>query len=339
MHVASLIAALPKVELHSHLVGSASPDTVLGLARRHPDAGVPTSAEALRDMFSFRDFAHFIDVYHAVDALVTTPDDVTDLVVGAARDAAQSNVRWMELTVTAATHLMAGLSGEEVRAAVERGRALASERHGVELGFIIDIPAEKGLPAAEATVEFLTKHRPEGTVAIGVAGLEAGFPRAMYAEHVAAAGALGLPAVIHAGESTGPETVWSALQDLNAIRIGHGTNAHQDSDLVRHLADNAIPLEVCITSNVCTNSVPSLEEHPVVGYLESGVVVTLATDDAGMFETTLNREYELLAQIGSVGGQELIKIARDGVDVSLAPTHVKESIRAGIADVVGAEHD
>ncbi len=333
MRLDPLIAALPKVDLHNHLVGSASPETVMSLARRHADSGVPTSLKALREMFTFQDFAHFIDVYRAVSSLVTTPDDITDLVVGAARDSAPSNVRWMELTVTAATHLEAGISGDDLRMAVERGRLLAREEHGVEVGFIFDIPAEAGIPAAEATVDFLTKHLPAGSVAIGVAGMEVGFPRSMFTEHVATARELGLVAVIHAGETTGPETIWSALRDLHAIRIGHGTNAHRDPELVRFLIEHAIPLEICITSNLCTNAVRTLHEHPVRDYIAQGVVVTLATDDAGMFETTLNREYQLLTQVAPIGHRELVRVARDGVSVSLAPDSVKESIQAEIARV------
>lgn len=305
MHVKKLIPALPKAELHNHLVGSASPETVLSLALRHPGAGVPTSVEALRNLFVFRDFAHFIEIYMAVDALVTTPEDIADLVFGAARDAAASNVRWLELTV--------------------------------ELGFIIDISAEKGIPHADLTIDFLTRHAPDGTVAIGVAGMEAGFPRSRYADHVAQARALGLPAVVHAGESTGPQTVWSALRDLNAVRIGHGTHAFQDEELVQYLVDHAIPLEVCITSNVCTNSVPSLQQHPVVGYLERGVRVSLATDDAGMFATTLNREYELLASIAEVSPADIVRIVQDGVAVSLAPDRVKAALLDQISRVA-AEH-
>jgi aminodeoxyfutalosine deaminase len=323
MSPTSFIAALPKVDLHSHLVGSASVATVLSLARRHPGSGVPTELDAIREMFAFRDFAHF----------VRSPDDITDLVVGAARDAAGSKVRWLELTVTAATHLMAGFSGDDLARAAERGRALARERHRVEVGFIIDIPAEKGLRAADLTVDFLGSHRPVGTVAVGVAGLEAGFPRSMYAEHVAEAGRLGLPAVVHAGESTGPETVWSALRDLEAVRIGHGTSAHRDDALMRHLVEHAVPLEVCLTSNLRTSSVASLEEHPVRTYLERGIPVTLGTDDAGMFDTTLDREYRLLAETAGLGRADILRVVRDGVEFSLAPEPVKRALRGDIADV------
>jgi hypothetical protein len=98
--IQSFVADLPKVELHLHLVGSASVETVLELARRHPDAGVPTEPAALARYYEFRDFPHFLDVYGAVSGLVRTGADVVALVVGLARDAARSNVRYAEVTVT-----------------------------------------------------------------------------------------------------------------------------------------------------------------------------------------------------------------------------------------------
>src|SRR3954465_8098751 len=103
------VAALPKVELHVHLVGAASVPTVLELARRHPERGVPTDEPALRDFYEFTDFAHFIDVYTAVNRLVRTGADVTALVVGLARDHAANNVRYAEVTVTPTSHLKSGI--------------------------------------------------------------------------------------------------------------------------------------------------------------------------------------------------------------------------------------
>lgn len=162
MPVRDFIAALPKTDLHLHLVGSASVPTVLELARRYPQAGIPVDADALARFYTFTDFPHFIDVYHAVDQLVRTPEDVTSLVVGAARDAAASNVRWAELTVTASTHLHAGIDPAALKDALEAGRAIAHREHGVRLGYIIDIPAEFGLDGADATVGFLRDHAPAG---------------------------------------------------------------------------------------------------------------------------------------------------------------------------------
>ena len=312
--------------------------TVLELTRRYPQAGIPVDADHLARFYTFTDFAHFIDVYHAVDQLVRSPEDVTALVVGAARDAAASNVRWAELTVTASTHLRAGIDPAALKEALETGRAIAHREHGVRLGYIIDIPAESGLDAADATVGFLRDHAPAGTLAIGLAGLEQAAPRAMFARHVEQARDLGYRAAIHAGESTGPATIWSALRDLRADRIGHGITAIADPDLLTHLALTGIPLEVCPTSNLRTNVVTDPAGHPVVALLRAGVTVTLATDDPGMFDTDLRREYEYVAGLAGLSPEGLAQIARAGARASFAPEEVKRELIAEINDTLAGAY-
>lgn len=128
------LLALPTVDLHLHLVGSAAPHTVVGLAARHPEVGVPADLEALRSFYAFRDFAHFLDVYGAVSALVRTPEDLTALVVGLGTDLAAQGVPYAEVTVTPATHARRGLSVEDQAAALTAGAREVRARTGVELG-------------------------------------------------------------------------------------------------------------------------------------------------------------------------------------------------------------
>jgi adenosine deaminase len=157
------LRALPKVELHVHLVGSASVPTVLGLAARHASR-VPTDAHELVEFYTFRDFAHFIDVYHAVNALVTGPLDIIALVDGLAIDLAAGGVRYAEVTVTPVSHLGAGIDP----VALAEGRVRARNGHGVELGWVFDVPGEMGLDAAWATLAWVLRHRPDGTVGFGL---------------------------------------------------------------------------------------------------------------------------------------------------------------------------
>ena len=122
-------------------------------------------------------------------------------------------------------------------------------------------------------------------------------PRAQFQPVFDAARAAGLHSVPHAGETTGPETVWESLRLLGAERIGHGTSSAQDPALLAHLAETGIPLEVCPSSNVATRAVASLAEHPIAAFRDAGVVVTVNSDDPPMFSTTLNREYEIAADL------------------------------------------
>jgi aminodeoxyfutalosine deaminase len=153
MGIEDFIAGLPKAELHVHLVGSASVETVLELARRHPDRGVPTEEHDLRAFYEFTDFAHFIEVYIAVNSLVTTPADIEALTVGVASDLAGQNVRYAELTVTPDSHLQVGMQPDAVADALARARSRAAREYDVEMGWIFDIPGELGLESGERTID------------------------------------------------------------------------------------------------------------------------------------------------------------------------------------------
>src|SRR3954468_2935188 len=267
---ADFIASLPKAEIHVHHVGSASPRIVSELAARHPGT-VPADLDALRDFYTFRDFAHFIEVYLAVVDLVREPEDVRLLTYEIARDMAGQSIRYAELTCTPYTNVLAGIPIEAFVEAVEDARVAAERDHGVRLRWLWDVPGEFGLPAADATLSYVDV-APPTLLGFGLGGPEIGVPRPQFRPHFERARALGLHSVPHAGETTGPETVWSALDDLGAERIGHGTSSPQDPRLLAHLAEQRIPLEVSPTSNLATGAVKDLEQHPIREMVRAGVL-------------------------------------------------------------------
>jgi aminodeoxyfutalosine deaminase len=326
MGIEDFIADLPKAELHVHLVGSASVDTVLQLARRHPDRGVPTEEHDLRAFYEFTDFAHFIEVYIAVNSLVVTPADVDALVVGAARDLASQNVRYAELTVTPDSHLLVGIEPDAIADALTRARSRAAREYDVELGWIFDIPGELGLESGERTIDWVERWAPEGSVGFGLGGPELGVPRPQFGEMFARARALGLRSVPHAGETTGPETIWDALNSLGAERIGHGISAVRDPALLTYLAEQAIPLELSPTSNVRTRAVDRIENHPMPKLAEAGVTVTLNSDDPGMFHTTLDAEYAIAHDVFGFDTDGLADLARASVHASYASEPIRRRL-------------
>ncbi|GLZ34166.1 adenosine deaminase [Lentzea sp. NBRC 105346] len=325
------IFGLPKAELNVHLVGAASADTVLTLTRRHPSAGVPTDETELRKFYEFTDFDHFVDVYVKVNSLVQTGEDVSSLVDGLAEDLAFNNVRYAEVTVSAVSHIDAGVAPDELKEALQTSRRKALAVHGVHLAWIFDIPGLRTPGEEQATLDFALRQRPEGTVAFGLAGQEAGRDRESYRWAFDIARDAGLHCVPHAGEMTGPATIWAALRALRAERIGHGISAIADPPLLKHLADNAIPLEVCPTSNLRTNVVRTPREHPLPALLDAGIVVTLNTDDPGMFHTDLNSEYLFCHQEFGLGRSELADLARNSVTASFAPDALKTQLLTEIS--------
>jgi aminodeoxyfutalosine deaminase len=330
------IAGLPKAELHVHHVGSASPRIVAELAARHPAAGVPTDTDELREFFAFRDFAHFIEVYLAVVDLVRTPEDVHVLTYEVAREMAlEQRLRYAELTCTPYTSVLRGIPIEAYTEAIEDARVAAERDFGLVMRWIYDIPGESGVPAAEATLAYALDHAPDALVGFGLGGPEIGVPRPQFQPHFDAARAAGLRSVPHAGETTGPETVWDAIRLLGAERIGHGTSAVTDPDLLEHLAESGIVLEVCPTSNVATRAVDTLDEHPLRTFVEAGVSVTINSDDPPMFGTTLNGEYAVAARLLGLDEAGVADLARAAVQASFAPQDVRTRILAEIDDYAG----
>jgi len=325
------VAGLPKAELHVHQVGSASARIVSELAARHPGP-VPSDVEELRSFFEFRDFAHFIEVFLAVVDLVRTPEDVHYLTYEVAREMATGQqLRYAELTCTPYTSVRPhdhdrGMSVEGYTEAIESARIEAERDFGLVLRWIYDIPGEFGLLAAEATLDFAVNHRPDGLVGFGLGGPEVGVPRPQFRPFFEAARNAGLHCVPHAGETTGPQTVWDALEHLHAERIGHGTSSAQDPALLAHLAEHSIPLEVCPSSNLATHAVPSLDEHPIRAFRDAGVVVTVNSDDPPMFATTLNREYEIAAELLGLDEAGIAELARTAVRASFADDQTQREI-------------
>ena len=325
----SFVDELPKVELHLHLVGSASVPTVLELAGRHPAGnGVPRSEPELRAFFEFRDFPHFAEVYGAVSALVREPGDVAALVTGAARDLAGQNVRYAELTVTPYTFTSAGMPARELTSALDIAAGEAGREHGVRIGYIFDIASEYGTEAARATLDHALSCPPEALAGFGLAGIEQARPahQDVFRDVFAAAIAAGLHSVPHAGEMSGPETIWEAVNGLRAERIGHGISCLADPSLVAYLRETQIPLEVCPTSNVCTRQVPDLAAHPLPRLLAEGLFVTLNSDDPPMFGTSLTQEYQRAASVLGLSRDQLADLARAGVRASFLDAAAKQGL-------------
>ncbi|MFG3700303.1 adenosine deaminase [Micromonospora sp. NPDC047620] len=333
----TFIAGLPKVELHVHHVGSASPRIVAELAARHEGRSpVPADPAALADYFAFRDFAHFIEVYLSVVDLIRDQEDVWILTHEVARDLARQQVRYAELTVTPYSHVHRGIPAPAFCEAIEDARKRAEADFGIELRWCFDIPGEAGLPAAEETLRISLEERPDGLISFGLGGPEIGVPRPQFKPYFDQARAVGLRSVPHAGETTGPQTVWDALRDLGAERIGHGISAAQDPELLAHLAEHRIGMEVCPTSNVRTRAVATIDEHPLRQLVDAGLLVTINSDDPPMFGTTLNDEYAVAARLLDAGPEGLAALARNAVTASFLDPAGKQRIGAEIDAYVAA---
>ena len=329
--LATFIAGLPKAELHVHHVGSASPRAVAELAVRYEaSTPVPADEALLTDYFTFTDFRHFVEVYLSVVDLIRDAEDIWTLTYEVARDLAAQSVRYAELTLTPYSSVIRGIPATAYCEAVEDARHRAEADFGLALRWCFDIPGEAGVPSADLTLDVALTNRPDGLVSFGLGGPEIGVPREQFAPHFARARAAGLHSVPHAGESTGPETIWQAINHLGAERIGHGIAAVRDPKLLAYLAAHRIPLEVCPTSNVRTRSVPSLGEHPLPALVAAGVPVSINSDDPAMFSTTLCNEYLVAAGLLGLDRTGLADLAKAAVHASFLDARGKSGLLAEI---------
>jgi aminodeoxyfutalosine deaminase len=325
----SFIAGLPKVELHVHHVGSVPLRAVAELAARHPGT-VPSDLDELARYFVFDDFPHFIRNYLAVVDLIKTAEDVRLITYEVAADMAAQNIRYVELTVTPYISISDSLPAEAFLEAIEDARQAAHRDHGLQLWWIFDIPADFGVPAAELTASVALDHDAPGLVGLGLGGTERGFPRSMFRDQFERARAAGLRSVPHAGETTGPESVWDALVSLGAERIEHGIAAVGDPRLLEHLVEHKIALDICLTSNVALRVVSDLDHHPIRELVANGVTVTINTDDPPMVGTDLNTEYATAARLLDLDEQGVTELALAAVDASFASHETKDALRSEI---------
>ncbi|GAA2654013.1 adenosine deaminase [Paractinoplanes durhamensis] len=329
----SFIAGLPKAELHVHHVGSASPRIVAELAARHEGRSpVPADPAALADYFAFSDFAHFVEVYLTVVDLIRDDEDVRMLTYEVARELARQQVRYAELTITPYSSVKRGIPAKAFCEAIEDARRGAAADFGIELRWCFDIPGEAGLPAAEETLRIALEEKPDGLISFGLGGPEIGVPRPQFKPYFDQARAAGLHSVPHAGETTGPETIWSALRDLGAERIGHGISAAQDPELMAYLAEHRIPLEISPTSNLCTRAVAAIGEHPLPALKAAGVLFSINSDDPPMFGTSLEEEYAVAARLLDLDEAGVAGLARAAVEQSFLAPAGKEALLAEIGD-------
>ncbi|MHA6628085.1 adenosine deaminase [Pseudonocardia sichuanensis] len=294
------LVALPKAELHLHLEGAIRPSTAAELSERH---GLPAPRTG-----SFADLAEFVGAYEAARDLVGDLDDLRRVSRELVEDAAARGVVWSEVHLVPPTY--AGRLGPDE--AVLDGLGPAA---GVILGVNRGLPME----AAERSLELAVRYAGAGVVGLGLAGDEAGYPAALFADVFARARAAGLRALPHGGEAAGPESVRACVEVLGATRVNHGVRAVEDPDLVELLAQRQVCLDVCPSSNIALSVYPSAEEHPLPRLLAAGVPVSLASDCPLFVGVTVLDEYRLAWERFGLGHEELARIARTSLTFSSCP--------------------
>ncbi len=317
---------MPKVELHVHLEGSIRPATLLRLARSN-HVRLPVQDEAgLCEFYRFRDFAHFVRVYGIVTDCLRTADDYALIAYEFGSDCARQNIRYAEVTFTIADNMRAtGLPWQAILEGLNSGRTQARDELGADWRWVFDITRDYP-ETQDRVLEIALAARDQGVVALGLGGSEALFPPELFVRPFSRAHDVGLARVPHAGEMAGPVSIWTALRQLHADRIGHGVRCVEDPALVEYLRDHQVPLEICPTSNIRLGVYPDYAAHPLRELWDAGLLVTINSDDPSMFGTDLNQEYEALIDQFGFSLDELDQISLNAVRASFLPEHDKARV-------------
>jgi aminodeoxyfutalosine deaminase len=301
----------PKAELHLHLEGTVEPETLQELAARHGmEAGGWTLAEIAR-RYQYEDFLGFLSAFKWVTQHLCTPEDYGLVTRRLLEKLAAQNVRYAEIYFSAGICRWKKMPVEPVYEAIEAARREAEPRLGIRARWIFDAVRQFGPEEAEEVVRLAVKYREQGAVGIGIGGDEIQGPPEMFRRAYAMARAEGLRLTVHAGETAGPESIWGALRELGAERIGHGVAAVRDPELMAHLKERQIPVEVNVTSNYCTGAIAAGAEHPVRRMFEAGLSLVINSDDPAMFHTSINAEYARLVERHGFSEAEVRELARN----------------------------
>lgn len=323
--LSSFLRGLPKAELHLHLEGTVTTETLVDLSVRH---GEPMSPEAAQALYRYSDFSGFLLAFKAMTEQLRTADDYELITLRMLERLAQQGVVHAEVYVSVGVvYYWRRTEFEPLFAGMERGRLEAERRWGITCLWIFDAVRHFGPEEAARVFRKAAEMRREfpSIVGIGIGGDERRTGSEPFRELYAEARANGLRLTAHAGETVGPEGVWGAI-NIGAERIGHALSAIDDPELMAVLAERQIPLEVCITSNLRTACCPSLSEHPVRSLFDAGAMVTLNSDDPALFGSDLEGEYRLAARAFDFTRDQLRELAANSIEASFLPPERKVAL-------------
>jgi adenosine deaminase len=306
----AFIAGLPKAELHMHIEGSLEPELMFALAKRNGVAIPFDSVEAVRAAYQFSNLQDFLDIYYAGADVLRTEADFRDLATAYFDRIAADNVVHAEIFFDPQTHTDRGISFDIVMRGLLAGVEEAEAKHGITSKLILCFLRHLDEDAAFATLEQAKPwlDRIEG---VGLDSSELGHPPEKFARVFAAARALGLKLVAHAGEEGPPEYVYEALDVLHIDRLDHGNRSLEDAALTQRLADSQMTLTVCPLSNVKLCNVASIDTHPIDRMLTLGLRATINSDDPAYFGGYMNDNYRAAAAGRGLTRDQLATLARN----------------------------
>lgn len=286
------------IDLHLHLDGSLTAGDIIKAA-----AETGTKLEYTRDELASglvydakdRSLVNYLKCFDIPCSIMQTPDISRFMVMKLLERLASHGVKYSEIRFAPQLHTLKGYSQEDIVKACIEGIDYAYFL-GIDAKLILCMMRNDDFKANETTLELAKKYLGQGVVALDLAGDEFNNPTEKYKELFEYAAKKNIPFTIHAGEAGGCKEIWDAVS-FGAKRIGHGIRAIDDLELMKYLRDHKIGLECCPTSNIQTLAVDSIEDHPLIKFLDFGILATVNTDNMTVSNTSLNKEFELIKNI------------------------------------------
>jgi len=316
----SFIRTLPLAELHRHFDGSIRPATLWEMSEKYYSAVPGLDFESFRRYLEWDDtedksLMDYLDKFHVPLQYTQFYDTIKRVAFEIAEDAYADGVRLLELRINPLIHRRAGLSNRQVLNATRKGlQKFQREHQDFQSGIVVIAMRSHGGNMAKILLREVLGEKEEyhsnvGVVGFDIAGPEAPFPPLLFKDSYLLAKQMGLGLTVHAGESEGPQRIWEALDNLGPQRIGHGTSAGRDPELIKRLAADGVVVEVCLSSNIQTGAVDDLRDHPLPQFLDAGVRVSLATDNPTVSSTSLSREYALAMELFDYTEDDMRRLA------------------------------
>ena len=304
------IDGLPKVELHLHLEGAIPLPALWRLIRKYGGDDDVSTMDELRQRLTYKDFPDFISAWIWKNGFIRSYEDFTFIAEAVAWDLAAQNIRYAEVFFSPTRFLDQGLEPQGLAQAIRKG---LDKVPATEVWLIADLVRDHGPEQARDTLAKVREVMDCGIIGIGIGGSEHLYPPEPFAPVYEAARALGLRTSAHAGEAAGPESIRGAVEALKVDRIGHGITAIQDEGVMALLVDRQVPIELCPLSNVATGSLAAIEDHPIRAFWDAGLMLTVNTDDPGMFHNSLADEYTTLHEKFGFTAPEIRTLILNGI--------------------------
>lgn len=328
--VSKAIEQMPKAELHVHLEGSISSETIARLAQKN---GIDIGIEKINPTrFQYRHLINFLDAYRVRCQCLRGADDFETACTDVLENLRTQTVRYAEIMISPTMHRLNGYAMAEVMPGIAAGARRVCAKGDLQVGFIFDVGRQFGSEHAWQTVKEAVNLQEFGVIGVGLGGDEIHYAPEIFVEQFQFARKEGLHLIAHAGEVGGASSVWGAVRALGAERIGHGLGARGDELLLEHLRMQKIGVDMCPTSNLHTGAARSYADHPLPAYLRRGILVTLNSDDPAMFGTTLTGEYKVAYEELGLDWQELKRLSMNGVKASFLPDMDKQELLEQFAD-------